>query len=224
MEFKDSYRMLSILTNFGCHWGCRYCVSRENGINIHTTDYRTFCWKELEEQLLLHKGELVSVSGGGDPLYDYNKDVHRSKLFYKKLFELLDKYNCRLELHTSMLIEEFPYDKCERVVFHLTMPTQIGLINNRLFKLPKLVRVVYVVQDYYNIGLINQIVRYVQDDNNSVNELSFRQMIGSNGETEYYRHDYLKEYHKKLWYYIEQSDYNEYFVEDHIEKEYLNIK
>lgn len=214
--------VLSILSNFGCHWGCRYCVYRENGINIPKTDYRTFGWHELEEQLKLHKGELVSISGGGDPLYNY--DRCDNQLFYKLLFELLEKYECRLELHTSMLIEEFPYDKCERVVFHLTMPTQISLINNRLFKLPKLVRVVYVVQDYYTKGLVNQIVRYVNNNRNAVNELSFRQMIGTNGETKYFLHDYLKQEHKKLWYYIEQYDYNEYFVEDHIEKEYLKIK
>lgn len=217
------YSMLSVLTNFGCHWGCRYCVYRENGINIPKTDYRTFGWNELERELQKHKGELVSISGGGDPLYNFESNK-QNQLFYKKLFKLLEKYNCRLELHTSTLIEEFPYDKCERVVFHLTMPTQISLINNRLFKLPKLVRVVYVVQDYYTKGLVNQIARCVNDDKNAVNELSFRQMIGSDGLTQYYLHDYLKQEHKKLWYYIEQSDYNEYFVDDHIEKEYLNIK
>ena len=166
------------------------------------------------------------VSGGGDPLYDYNKDIHRSKLFYNKLFLLLEKYNCTLELHTSMLIEDFPYDKCERVVFHLTMPTQISLINNRLFKLSKLVRVVYVVQEYYTKALINEIVKNVNDPNNSVNELSFRQMIDSNGKSTYYLNDYLREHHmeKDKWYYIEQCDYNDYFVNDHIEKEYLKIK
>lgn len=219
---KDNM-MLSILTNFGCHWGCRYCVYRENGINIPHTDLGTFGWEELEEQLKLHKGELVSVSGGGDPLYNYNENK-RNQQWYAKLFQLLNRYDCRLELHTSFLIEGFPYDKCERVVFHLTMPTQIELINNRLFKLPKLVRVVYVVQDYYNEGLINQISRFAQDDKNSVNELSFRQMIGNNGETKYYCHDYLKEGHKNLWYYIEQCNYNKYFVQDHIEEEYLKIK
>lgn len=216
--------MLSILTNFGCHFACRYCVYRENKIQIKTTDARTFGWEQLEVELQKHKGELISISGGGDPLYDYNKDIHRSKLFYYKLFKLLHKYNCRLELHTSFLIESFPYNKCERVVFHLTMPTQIGLINNRLFKLPKYVRVVYVVQDYYTKAIINQIVKYTKDNKNAVNELSFRQMIGSNGETKYYLHDFLKKGHKKDWYYIEQADYNKYFVQDHIEEKYLKIK
>lgn len=214
--------MLSILTNFGCHWGCRYCVYRENGINIPHTDYRTFGWEELEEELKKHKGELISISGGGDPLYNCNGE--KSKKFYEKLFELTDKYDCRIELHTSILEQDFPYDKFERVVFHLTMPTQINLINNRIFKLPEYVRVVYVVQDYYTNGLIIQIARLVNDSRNAVNELSFRQMINEKGQTEYYCHDFLKENHTKLWYYIEQKDYNEYFVHNHIEREYLGIK
>ena len=127
-------KILSIMTNFGCHWGCRYYVYRENGINIPHTDYRSFGWDELEKQLELHKGEIVSVSGGGDPLYNYNDENNiNNKKFYEILFDLLEKYDCKLELHTSLLIEDFPYYKCERVVFHLTMPTQISLINNRLF-------------------------------------------------------------------------------------------
>lgn len=214
--------MLSVLTNFGCHWGCRYCVYRENGINIPHTDVGTFGWDELEKQLKQHKGELISISGGGDPLYNY--ESYNSKMFYMALFDLLEEYDCRLELHTSILLEQFPYDKCERVVFHLTMPTQISLINDKLFDLPAIVRVVYVVQDYYTKALINQIVKYVHKGDNAITELSFRQMIGNNGEVEYYCHEYLKDGHKKNWYYIEQCDYNEYFVHDHIEKEYLSIK
>lgn len=215
--------MLSILTNFGCHWGCRYCVYRENGIKIPHTDVYTFGWNELEEELKKHEGELVSVSGGGDPLYNYKEDTF-NQLWYERLFELLKKYNCTLELHTSFLIESFPYDKCERVVFHLTMPTQMFQINRRLYRLPNLVRAVYVVQDYYTEALINYIAKVSIKNDNAINELSFRQMIGNNGETEYYCHDYLKEGHLGLWYYIEQKDYNEYFVQDHIEQEYLEIK
>lgn len=212
--------MFSILTNFGCHWGCRYCVYRENGINISKTNVATFGWRELERELEKHKGELISISGGGDPLYDY----HKNKEFYCKLFLLLEKYNCTLELHTSMLIEDFPYDKCERVVFHLTMPTQISLINNRFFKLPKFVRAVFVVQDYYTESLILRITKYANDNKNAINELSFRQMINESGNEEYYCHDFLKQHHKELWYYIEQCDYNDYFVQDHVENEYLKIK
>lgn len=214
--------ILSILTNFGCHFGCRYCIYRENGINIPKTNYMTFGWRELEEELKKHRGELVSISGGGDPLYNYQNNEE----FYEGLFELLDKYNCKLELHTSMLIEDFPYEKCERVVFHFTMPNQIqmlDMIDRNSYNLPTNVRVVYVVQEHYTKHLINEIVKGVRNSY-YVTELSFRQMVNKDGKTMYYLHDYLKEGHKKDWYYIEQADYNEYFVQDHVEKEYLEIK
>lgn len=219
-------KILSILTNFGCHWGCRYCVYRENGINIPGTNINTFGWDELEEQLQIHKGELVSISGGGDPLYNYDNIDNRR--FYDRLFLLLDKYDCRLELHTSMINRWFPYEKCERVVFHFTMPTQIDILNsltNKIDLRTPIIRVVYVVQDYYTKALINEITREV-NKSNAIEELSFRQMINTKGETTYHLHEYLSEGHMKgnKWYYIEQSDYNEYFVGNRIEGEYLNIK
>lgn len=215
--------MLSILTNFGCHFGCSYCVYRENGINIPRTDYKTFGWNELEEELKKHKGELVSISGGGDPLY--NHDEIDNMEFYSKLFELLEKYDCRLELHTSIFDEFFPYELCERTVFHLTMPNQIKNLKSRTGKveLSLFNRVVFVVQEHYTKHLIQEIVNEV-NNNCEIGELSFRQMIGKDGNETYYLHDYLKEGHMKDWYYIEQADYNEYFVQDHIEKEYLGIK
>ena len=217
--------MLSILTNFGCHWGCRYCVYRENGINIPHTNYKTFNWNELEKQLEKHKGELVSISGGGDPLYNYGDFANI--MFYTILFHYLEKYDCTLELHTSMVDEHFPYDKCERVVFHFTMPNQITMLDilSKTLKLPSIVRVVYVVQDYYTKALVNEIVKNV-NESSIISELSFRQMIGKNGETTYYLHDYLLDGHMATnrWYYIEQSDYNEYFVQDRIETSYLEIK
>ena len=49
-------------------------------------------------------------------------------------------------------------------------------------------------------------------------------MIKADGTTDYTLYDYLKEGHMKDWYYIEQQDYNEYFVQDHLEREYLAIK
>lgn len=215
--------MLSILTNFGCHFACSYCVYRDNKINIPFTNVDTFGWIQLEEELKKHKGEEVSISGGGDPLYNYDESNNRA--FYDKLFALLKKYDCKLELHTSIFDPRFPYDNCERVVFHFTVPNQIKMLyyTDRLVCLPSKVRVVYVVQEHYTRHLINEIVKEVLACE-KITELSFRQMIKADGTTDYTLYDYLKEGHMKDWYYIEQQDYNEYFVQDHLEREYLAIK
>lgn len=215
--------MLSILTNFGCHFACSYCVYRDNKINIPFTNIDTFGWIQLEKELKKHKGEEVSISGGGDPLYNYDESNNRA--FYDKLFALLKKYDCKLELHTSIFNPRFPYNNCERVVFHLTVPNQIKMLyyTDRLVCLPSKVRVVYVVQEHYTRHLINEIVKEVSACE-EITELSFRQMIKADGTTDYTLYDYLKEGHMKDWYYIEQQDYNEYFVQDHLEREYLAIK
>lgn len=215
--------MLSILTNFGCHFACSYCVYRDNKINIPFTNIDTFGWIQLEEELKKHKGEEVSISGGGDPLYNYDESNNRA--FYDKLFALLKKYDCKLELHTSIFDPRFPYDNCERVVFHFTVPNQIKMLyyTDRLVRLPSKVRVVYVVQKHYTRHLVNEIVKEVSACE-EITELSFRQMIKADGTTDYTLYDYLKEGHMKDWYYIEQQDYNEYFVQDHLEREYLAIK
>lgn len=216
--------MLSILTNFGCHFSCSYCVYKNNQINIPFTTHDTFGWNQLEEELKKHQGEEVSISGGGDPLYNYD-EKQENKWFYDKLFELLDKYDCTLEMHTSILSSSFPYTKCKRVVFHFSMPTQINMLywRHSLIKLPDNVRVVYVVQPHYTKYIINQIVQQVKS-NEEINELSFRQMINADGTVDNTLYDYLKAGHMNDWYYIEQCDYNEYFVQDHMEREYLSIK
>lgn len=220
---NNENKILSILTNFGCHFSCPYCVYRENEISIPKTDINTFGWEDLEEELKKHKRELVSVSGGGDPLWNISNNI----LWWWKFNNLLIKYNCKLELHTSIIdFNNFVlfelYDLCERIVFHLQSPMQIRNIDYYLLNC-KNIRVVFVVQEYYTESIINTIVNEVKN-NNSVTELSFRQLIGKDNQPKYYLHDYLKARHKKDWYYIEQCDYNEYFVQDHIEKEYLKIK
>ena len=45
----------------------------------------------------------------------------------------------------------------------------------------------------------------------SIDKLSFRQMVGKDRVTHYCQ-EYLREFHKDKWWYIEQNDYNPYFV------------
>lgn len=213
--------ILSILSNFGCHFSCPYCVYRENHISIPKTTVEGFGWVELENELKNYKEDIISISGGGDPLYNYKDNIE----FYNKLFELLNKYNIKLELHTSIIDKEFPYEKCFRVVFHFVMPTQISsiaLLKEKLDLNNIITRVVFVVQEHFTKNTIREIVKLKNEF--QIDELSFRQMIGINGEVLYYLHDYLNEGHKSDWYYIEQSDYNKYFVHNQLKYEYLKIK
>lgn len=85
---------ISIITNFGCKFNCWYCIWKHH--RLKDTNVKTD-WVKLEAFLLKHieKGK-VSVSGGGDPLYNYaeNKD------WWKKLFDICSKLGIKVDLHT----------------------------------------------------------------------------------------------------------------------------
>lgn len=66
------------------------------------------------------------------------------------------------------------------------------------------------------------IANYVKNSD-QIDELSFRQFVDDKYEEKFYLHDYLKLGHKKLWWYIEQNDYNLYYVENEIYTEYRKI-
>ena len=70
---------------------------------------------------------------------------------------------------------------------------------------------------------IDEIVSHVKKSS-SISELSFRQMIDKNYQTTDYCQDYLQQGHKKDWYYIEQCDYNMYFVEGELYDHYEDLK
>lgn len=214
--------MLSILTNFGCHWSCPYCVYRENKINIPLTTRENFDFKALEEEMKNMDGDEISISGGGDPLYNWKNNMW----FYNEIQSLAGTYNKKIELHTSYIDYNFDYSDFDRVVFHLQSPTQIRLIDmgrHRLW-LSSNVRVVFVIQEHYSKGIINNIIKEVENNEDVTELVSFRQLIKIDGAIAEIEHEYLKSKHLKDLYYIKQADYNEYFVNNHIEKEYLKIK
>ena len=93
--------ILSVITNFGCHGRCPYCVVRENGIDVPKTTIQGL--DNLGYYLKKYNSKLISVSGGGDPLHNYNEH----KDYYSKLSDILNENNCRLELHTSYINTDF---------------------------------------------------------------------------------------------------------------------
>ena len=217
-----SERYLSIITNFGCHGKCPYCIVRENGIKVPKTtlaglDALTTVLKETETNI-------ISISGGGDPLHEYIKHVD----WYRKLFSIVNNYyvNCSryhipVEMHTSYMTDEttFPFYDCKRVVYHPNTFEQLKHIHRTG---NEIVRVVYVVTKDFTLEQIMSIAMFVADSKD-IGELSFRQLVGKGYEITDYWQDVLRFGHKKLWYYIEQSDYNIYYVEGKIYTEFSKI-
>ena len=189
----DKY--LSIITNFGCHYTCPYCIVKRNGLQIPETTMHSL--DHLDDILIKGKYNIVSVSGGGDPLYEYGYHTD----YYTVLFRKLNKLNIPMEMHTSYVNNSFPTYKCSRVVYHLRHTNQLSEVKR---KGNEIVRVVYVVDNNMSKEEIEWISGYVNNSNN-IDELSFRQMVDGNYETTYYNYDLLKWGHDKgLWHYIDK--------------------
>ncbi len=207
-------KYLSIITNFGCHGRCPYCITKTNNIAVPKTTIDGL--KNLYRYLhLVRKYNIVSVSGGGDPLFQYEKNVE----WYRTLFKILD--GIPLEMHTSYMTDEttFPFYDCKRVVYHPNSFSQLQHIHRTG---NEKVRVVYVVTEDFTFETIMNIALFVSQSKD-IDELSFRQLVKPDYETTDYWQDFLELGHKKLWYYIKQCDYNDYYAENKIYYRFSDI-
>lgn len=204
-------KYLSVITNFGCHYSCPYCIVKNN--NLHIPKSTVDGLSSLKQAIKMTNCNWVSVSGGGDPVWDY--EDHRD--WWNCFFEDFREF---AELHTSIIDDPtFPYWRFDRVVYHLHNFEQLKSIRRRN---AQIVRVVFVVTENFTEDLINKIAVFCHNSN-QIDELSFRQMVDSNYEATNYCEEYLRSGHKKLWWYIEQCDYNLYYCENKIYTEYKRI-
>lgn len=204
--------MLSIITNFGCHYKCPECIVKNNKLQIPKTTVEGL--RNLHTHICF--GGEISISGGGDPLYSYEENLH----YYTTLFKILDKNKCKLEMHTTFTNSQFPYWKCSRVVYHLHLGDSL---ENIIKHKNEIVRVVYVIDKNYSKNDLLQIYDKVKNSKN-IDELTFRQYVDNNYITRNYLHDDLLSGHNKgLWHYVVQCDYNDYYVNGRIFKKFREI-
>ena len=114
----DKY--LSVITNFGCHGRCPYCIVRENGIKVPKSTVDGL--DKLEDAITLTGANIVSISGGGDPLYRYS-DNPLVPMYLGMVMGICIKAGIPMEMHTSYTESEFPYHFCKRVVYHCLLYT-----------------------------------------------------------------------------------------------------
>ena len=73
-------KYMSVITNFGCHYKCPYCIVKENNLHIPKTTVAGL--DNLREALKVNGCNIISISGGGDPLHEYDKHIE----WYRKFF------------------------------------------------------------------------------------------------------------------------------------------
>lgn len=211
----DKY--LSIITNFGCHYTCPYCIVKNNNLHIPKTTVDGL--DNLAEEIDKNNCNWVSISGGGDPLWNFENNIDWYKRFIEITYELKSKRELKRELHTSLLRPNDLNYMFNRVVYHLHDTDQLNEIKRWG---NEIVRVVFVVTENFTEQLIDTIAEFCKKSK-KIDELSFRQMVDDN----YHATDYCKEYlqagHQKDWWYIGQCDYNLYYCENKVYTEYKAI-
>lgn len=75
----------------------------------------------------------------------------------------------------------------------------------------------------YTIADIMDIALFVKNSS-EIDELSFRQLVDGEYTEQHYLEDYLRMGHKKLWWYIEQNDYNLYYAENEVSTRYRDFE
>lgn len=91
---------LSIILNYGCSFKCHYCIWSNHKMidNKSTSSIFDFnLLRKLIESKKFHKQ--VSISGGGDPLFNHKKDSDQRRLLLK-IIEMLRKNDNTISLHT----------------------------------------------------------------------------------------------------------------------------
>lgn len=211
----DKY--LSIITNFGCHWSCPYCIYKNGNLDVPKTTIDGL--RELKRAIKENKVNWVSLSGGGDPLHHF----HEHYAWYKKMFSKIPN-DVRLEMHTSytQIHDNIPLLYIfDRMVYHVRSISAMKHIVR--YGAKQIVRVVFVVTNDFTPEKIYMIAKEVKSNPN-IDELSFRQMVDGNFQPTHFCEEYLKAGHKKDWYYIEQGDYNLYYCENRVSTRYEDFK
>lgn len=217
----DKY--LSIITNFGCHYSCPECIVRNNKLKMTPTgEFTSYAqlWHVLENDC--KDCNWVSVSGGGDPLYHW----WNHQRWWCGFFEVCKRLGRKTELHTSYFdgdnndeVAMFPFDKFDRVVYHLHSLEDLDEVHRRG---NEIVRVVYVVDDMMDEDEINKIADFVETSD-EIDELTFRQHVDEHFKEIYHLHDFLLAGHQKRWWYVTQCDYNTYYHNGKLFTKYMDI-
>jgi len=194
-------RGASIITNFGCDTGCKYCIWNNHPLKECHTSLLSTDWDKLTAFITPY--EKISISGGGDPFYDYN--TH--KPWFDKLCSV---YSGKIDVHTSKILPNTELTRFNKIVLHENYESfKMHLPEIRSIKNP--LRLVFVVTNQLTIEKIDDIISKRRELSC---QLSFRELYESdNNLINIYRYiDSIAKIENIMF--IKQRDYNIYFMPD----------
>jgi len=209
------YKGFSIITNFGCDLNCCYCIWKNHPLK----DCRdSMDWARLNRALGFFPQTKISISGGGDPLYN----LESNGKWYENLFYLCRKNYKKIDIHTAQIDRDKKFlKKFNKYVLHLDYE-RFEKEKDNLVDFPIPLRLVFVFTQSMNLKIAEELVYFATENNY---QLSFRELVlhkkgGCCGSVTWSKHmyrafDYIyEEVFNNNIRYIEQSDYNIYYMPD----------
>lgn len=194
---------ISIITNFGCNNNCWYCIMKEHRMKDtkQHIDYH-----KLESFLIdnKHLGK-VSISGGGDPLYNYFGNLK----FWIWLINTCKDLNIKIDIHTR--------EKLNKLSFWRKHVNLVAFSSDNIYddieylrylsKLTK-VRMVHVATKHSSNTLIEKYIELSKELNC---QLTIKQLHGHNDYGAYKR---IKSLYSSKLFCLDDDDYNIYYMPD----------
>ena len=195
-------KRLTIITNFG-----------EPDIGIPSTALSSL--DMLKDAVRFEEATAVCLSGGGDPLYEYDKHLK----YYGRLFRICRELKVPLELHTTHVDVDFPYSRFHSVTYHVRdFDTLAKIVRHG----NEWVRVEFVVGKGCTLDLIDKVADYYKACG-VVNDLCFRVEADKSPLPKNCR-EYLRDGHQKRWVFTERFEETPpYFVNGEIRYRWSDI-
>lgn len=170
----------------------------------------------LKAAVQFEKAKAVSVRGGGDPLFEYEK--HRK--YYQRLFRVCREMDIPIEVHTTHVESEFPYKKCTYVVYHVHDFDQLAKVTRHG---QERIRVVFTVDKSCTLDLIDKVATF-HAESDAIDSLYFHADADKGSHLAKSCREYLSAGHGMNWVFIEHSEMEPpYFVNGEIRYDWSDI-
>jgi len=192
---------ISVITNFGCRADCWYCIWK--GHELENIQLKTD-WDNLEKFLNDHMGlGKVSVSGGGDSLYEFKKHAD----WWDRFFKITESLNMLVDVHTREKFYNSDFWKrINRCVF-----SSDSLVDDVLY--------LDYLKDITNIRITHLVTKETTNDRIRAYldyqkqigcQLTVKQLVGfdDGGKYKKIRKKYPEIFH------LDKGDYNIYYMPD----------
>jgi pyruvate-formate lyase-activating enzyme len=203
----------SIITNFGCDKSCHYCIWKYSQLRNYKTTIDNTDWEKLSK--FIKGSDSISISGGGDPLYN----IDGNWAWFKEFFTRAKSYH--VKLHTAVILPQdksFYYGSFNKIALHLNYK-EFKHNLDRVFSLHENIRLVFVLSENdLSKNRVSEICEICADK--SV-QLSFRELFIPDktksrlqSVLEINTKEIVKSKYSSFAKFVEQADYNIYYMPD----------